>query len=214
VSPETDLRQFGDDLHQRLVAGDVTASAEIAEFFLTYITKRLQKRFPRLDDPHLVDSSAEDALLNYFDRPERFDPTKRSLGGYHCMSANGDLLNFLASQKERAKKHLSLGEDVELDSQEAEYVVEPQDEFDLERFVLARTSSVWQRLSELVTDPVDQEIVGLMLEGVRETDAYAEVLGISHVSTEEQSTIVKRHKDRLKKILLRGIKRSELTEDE
>jgi hypothetical protein len=77
--------------------------------------------------------------------------------------------------------------------------------------VLARASPVWRRISDLLPDPTDQEIVLLMMEGIRETSAYADVLGISDYSVEEQAAIVKRHKDRLKKKLERHIKRSELS---
>ena len=49
-----------------------------------------------------------------------------------------------------------------------------------------------------------------MMDGVRETDAYAEILGIGDLTIEEQKHIVKRNKDRIKKIISRHINPAEL----
>jgi hypothetical protein len=49
-----------------------------------------------------------------------------------------------------------------------------------------------------------------MMDGIRETDIYAEVLGITALSEHEQFLLVKRNKDRIKKKLLRHIDPSDL----
>jgi hypothetical protein len=43
--------------------------------------------------------AAADAVLNYAERPERFDPARLDLEGYLTMSAQGDLLNALAKHR-------------------------------------------------------------------------------------------------------------------
>jgi hypothetical protein len=45
--------------------------------------------------------AAADAVLNYAERPERFDPARLNLEGYLAMSAQGDLLNALAKHGRR-----------------------------------------------------------------------------------------------------------------
>ena len=95
-----------------------------------------------------------------------------------------------------------------------EHGVKVQDDFDLEALVFTRHSPIWQMLSNLLPDPVDQEIVLLMMEGVRETSTYASVLGISDRPSEEQAQVVKRYKDRIKRKLQRNIKRSEVSEND
>jgi len=77
----------GLNLHQRLVAGDLTASAELAELFLPIITDRLARIFPQLDDVCMVDTAVEDALLNYIERPTQYKPEKLRLESYLVMSA-------------------------------------------------------------------------------------------------------------------------------
>jgi len=207
------LEQLGRVLHERVLDGDVTASAEVAEVLMPLTISRLRRSYHSLYDPHLVDTAVEDALMNYFSRPQQYDPAKSSLASYLYMSARGDLLNLLERDK-RYTEHLRLVECVELDNSETEYGVEVKDEFDLEALILALNSPVWQRLSDLLPDPVDQEIVLLMMEGVRKTSVYADVLGISDHPVGEQAAIVKRHKDRLKKKLQRNIQRSELGEND
>ena len=95
----SDLEHLGICLHQRLIAGDLTVSAEIAELYLPIITSRLERVFPHLDDVHLVDTAAEDAILNYIARPTQYKPEKLGLEAYLVMSARWDLVNLINSQK-------------------------------------------------------------------------------------------------------------------
>ncbi|CAG0947698.1 hypothetical protein ANRL1_04440 [Anaerolineae bacterium] len=210
MSEEEHLRDIGNSLHQRLTTGDVTATAEIAETFLLLVTERLRKRYFHLDDPHLVDTVVEDALISYFNRPEQYDPMRSSLVSYLRMSADGDIRNTLKKQKKNAVA-ASIDQVVELEDSVSEYQV--ADEFDLEAQVISNHSPVWQLLIELLPDKTDQEMALLMMENVRETEAFADVLGVSDRPQEEQAITVKRHKDRLKKTLQRAINPSELRYD-
>lgn len=206
------LEKVGKALHQRLLDGDVTAPAQIAELFMPVIIGKLRQGYPTLDDPHLIDTAVEDALINYFACPEQYDPAKLGLAGYLRMSANGDLLNLLKREK-KIQDQQNLSECVELEDGDAEHGVEVQDDFNLEALVFAHHSPIWQRLSNLLPDPVDQEIVLLMMEGVHETSAYASVLEVSDRSPKEQAQAVKRHKDRIKRKLQRNVNRSEVGEN-
>jgi len=206
------LETAGRTFHQRLLEGDVTATSEIAELFMPVIIDKLNRRYPNLDNPHLIDTAVEDALMNYFRRPEQYDPAKLSLVGYLRMSAEGDLRNLLKREK-LIQTQQSLSECVELVNDDAEHEVEVQDDLDLEALVFAQCSPIWQRLSDLLPDPVDQGIVLLMIEGERETSAYASLLGILDRPPKERSQAVKRHKDRIKKKLQRNINWSEVSEN-
>lgn len=64
-----------------------------------------------------------------------------------------------------------------------------------------------EQLGEILPDPRDMEMVGMMMAGVRENILYAELLDVTDKPLEEQRSIVKRHKDRLKKIIQRKYKR-------
>ena len=211
MSEDLDLRLLGASLHQRLLDGDLTASAEIAEVFLPRVVYKLQQRFPNLYDHHLVDTAADDAVFSYLQHPLQYNPVKLSLDGYLTMSARGDLLNLLRKEKNQGMpKNAEL---VEIDSPVREHNTELKDEsLSIEQQAFILTSPVWPLLGHLLPDLADREIALLILEGVRDTNEYAHALGIDHLPKTDQEAEVKRHKDRIKKTLQRHIDRSELDE--
>jgi len=71
------------------------------------------------------------------------------------------------------------------------------------------TLRIRQEVNEIITDERDRAIVALMLDGIRETRAYAEILALTDKPLEEQALLVKRTKDRIKVALRRGLKRRE-----
>jgi RNA polymerase sigma-70 factor (ECF subfamily) len=73
-------------------------------------------------------------------------------------------------------------------------------------------SPLIQVILQEVSDPVDRELLEMILTGERKTAPYARSLGIADRSETEQRKIVKRHKDRLKKRLRRlGVRLREQT---
>src|SRR5689334_13864032 len=132
------------NLHTRIVAGDMTAPAELAELVLPVLTDRLTKKYPTIYDPDLIDIAVTDAVLNYCAHPESYKPQKLSLIGYLLMSANGDLLNY-AKPKNIERNSVQLNEDVELRDRYAEIPIEGSvaiDDVSVEEEAFARLSSV------------------------------------------------------------------------
>lgn len=184
-------------IHERLLAGDVTAPAELAEGLIEPLLQRLTKKYPQLHDSDLFYDAVTDALMSYIKRPAQFDPTKRTLIGFLVMAAEGDLLNALAKEKRRRQKEIPL-EDVELEvSAGNSEIEEGNSETEPEREKLR------QALPRIFGDPKDLLMVELMMSGERTTEAFVKVLEIRHLPMEQQRREVKRHKDRLKKRLER-----------
>ncbi len=201
-------RQLGEELHARLLAGtSVTVTSEIAERFLPLVASGLKRRFHNLSDPHLVDTAVEDALIDYFDNPARFDPKRGGLATYLYWRARSLLLNLMAGQKKLFEREKA----VELEDEEAVYQMTESETADVERSLVQREmdETTWRKLCEIFTDRLDLELVKLMMEGARETARYAELLGASSLSTDEQAGLVKRNKDRLKKTIQRKYRREE-----
>jgi RNA polymerase sigma-70 factor (ECF subfamily) len=189
------------EIHQRLLADDVTAPAELAQVVLEEsviepLIRQLRRKFPRLNTPDLLYDSIIDALMNYIKRPSQFDPTKRSFLGFLVMAARMDLLNALR-KKQYWKKEISLG-DVELPSGAGNIWVEEEslrDRFDSQK--------MWEEVCKLFPELRDLEILKLIMAGEKKTEAFAKVLEIENRSPEEQRKEVKRHKDRIQKRLER-----------
>ncbi|HAY22661.1 MAG TPA: hypothetical protein DCY27_10955 [Desulfobacterales bacterium] len=185
------------EIHKRLLAEDVTAPAELAEFLLESLLQRLTQKYPKLSDPDLLHDAVTDALMSYIKHPAQFDPTRRTLIGFLCMAAEGDLRNALSKEKRRRQKEFSL-EAVELGAAAGNSEVEAKNsETKLEREKLR------QALPRIFEDPTDLAMVELIISGERTTAAFVEVLQLRHLTLEQQRREVKRHKDRLKKRLER-----------
>ena len=200
------------ELHNRLISGDVIVSAEIAEYFMPFLIGKLKRVFQNIDDPHLTETAVIDALMDYLSKPNQYDPSRGNLFSFLILKAKSDLLNFLSPKKiEQAR--VDLAEIVELDNDSSVYGVELIDEMDVEELITNNLSSIWNRLSSIIPDRTDQEIVKLMMDGIRETDVYAEVMGIQNLPDDERSRIVKQNKDRLKKVIQRHIRTEELKND-
>jgi RNA polymerase sigma-70 factor, ECF subfamily len=95
-------RAFGEQIHRRCLDSDPIASSELAETYLPALVDHLRRKFRRVSE-HEVIQAAADAILNYIERPERFDPARLDLGAYLTMSAQGDLLNALARHRPRSE---------------------------------------------------------------------------------------------------------------
>jgi DNA modification methylase len=191
---------FERELHQRLLDGDFVASQELAVAFLPAVVDRIKQRFPRLDDESLVLDATADAILSYAERPSQYDPDKLRLLPYLVMSADGDLKNALRRQQRQAQREFPM-HDVEL-LLDARNVVQEEASSE-EHPAVPEVEEVARRIREVIPDPVDQQLVGLMIQGERQTAVFARVLGIAELDVRRQSKIVKRHKDRLKKRLMR-----------
>jgi hypothetical protein len=185
-----ELRILGASFHHRLTSGkDLCVSAEICETFLPLLKKALQSRFPKLPDPHLAETFAIDALMNYFSHPEKFNLSRSSLIAYLYMDACGDMLNFLDKQKKFVELHIPFSE------HELRGLANSNNQ---EGLSLKETFSLAEQAIADITDPIDREVIELMLNGVRETEIYAEALHLGVADKDEQKVIVKKHKDRLK----------------
>jgi RNA polymerase sigma-70 factor (ECF subfamily) len=188
------------ELHERLLDGDLVASQELATAFLPAVVDRLKQRFPRLNDETLIFDAATDAILSYAERPSQYDPQGLRLLSYLIMSADGDLKNALRRHQRRAHREVPM-RDVELllDARNPE----EEEVYPEERVAAPGVKEVDRRMREEIPDPVDQQLVGLMMEGERRTEAFARVLGITDMGILQQRKLVKQHKDRLKKRLMR-----------
>lgn len=202
-------KKMWNELHHRLISGDVIVSAEIAEYFMPLLIGKINRVFENIDDPHLIETAVIDTLMDYLSKPNQYDPSRGNLFSFLILKARSDLLNFL-SPKKIDQARVDLTEIVELDNDSSVYGVELIDEMDVEELITNNLSPIWNRISSIIPDRTDQEIVKLMMNGIRETDVYAEVIGIQNLPDAERSRVVKQNKDRLKKVIQRHIRTEEL----
>lgn len=193
-------RSWQDEKYKRLLQSDPTAFAELCERVLPELVTFLQTRFPQQDGHHL-EMVAIDVLLQFRSEPEKYDPQKLSVVAYLRMAAWGDMLNLLDKNRRRDQRLIELDE---LSVQADENPIETYFALDewLEQFTDLSRREVLAAL-EAEIDSNDKAILVLMMEGVRETERFAEVMGIAELDEVTQRREVKRAKDRLIKQLQR-----------
>jgi RNA polymerase sigma-70 factor (ECF subfamily) len=181
------------DIHKRLIGHDNVAPAQLAEVALPLLEGHLHASYPKVRDAEMIADAAVDAVVAYVKDPAKFDPSKRSLLGYLKMAAVGDLLNRIAKEGRRRDRAKGEGDRVELDQLAGKESVGAVDE----------TESPAQTIDTLFPSERDRRMASLVIEGERSTAKFAAVLGITGRSIEDQRIIVKKHKDRIKKVLQR-----------
>jgi len=187
-------------LHQRLLSGDKTASAEIAEAFIDRLVKQLQFKYRQTDEQEIADA-ATTALMDYLEHPHKYKPELRSLYGYLKMAAEGDMNNALAKQKRRDShlKMVSL-DDVAFLSLAGN--VDVENEIIIQQEAYTKLAELKQKQATtnvlIANNELDVQLLALMDADIGRTSEFSKVLAISHLPKDEQKRIVKQHKDRLK----------------
>jgi hypothetical protein len=189
-------------LHERLVAGDPTASAELAERYLPPLTERLLRARRDVRDPQLVQQAVIDAVFSYIERPQQYHPERGSLESYLLMAARGDLDNALRAERRHSLRDVPLD-----DAAPAVELLHAGRNVSVEEQVLDRLgpdlpsgldrTAALRLVAEEFPDSRDRRLLYLIVEDERRTAVFAQVLGIADLPEAEQRSLVKRHKDRI-----------------
>jgi RNA polymerase sigma factor (sigma-70 family) len=186
-------------LHHRLCDGDRTASEELARLVLDALVEGIARQFLRSDE-HMLYEAVTEAFLDYCARPCQFDEERGvALHLFLLMTSRRNMLNLLRGEarpkaREEEAGHLYVYATVELDPVVGNLLQKEENE---------QLHRQQEDMMSLLQDPKDRQILVLRLQGERRTEAFAEILGISHLSIETQRREVKRAKDRIDKILRR-----------
>ncbi len=192
---------FEQAIHERLLAGDPIAASELCAAYLERLCDSLRAAYRDVDSDHIHDAVV-DAVLNYIERPNQYQPEKRSLFGYLRMSAQGDLLNLLRKHKHR-RGDLPLNEDVEIaeaagnrstgEGESPEAVLES-----------LTAEECRQRLMTSVQSDEERIVLELMLDGERDSQIFLDRLGWQG-PRDELTKRLYRIKDRLVKRVRRSL---------
>lgn len=168
---------------------------------LAYLYKMLAQKmvkFVRTDlkcSEELADNAVFDVLTSYVEQPDGYDPRRGRLLTYLTQAAKYQARTRLRSEGASARREKEFGEVVELWRTPAKEEMENSVE----------ASRVIEKIVKrgLITDEKDMAALKLILMGERSTDRLAEALGLGSLPQEEKRREVKRHRDRLMKILER-----------
>ncbi|MCA9901742.1 MAG: sigma-70 family RNA polymerase sigma factor [Anaerolineales bacterium] len=205
MSASEPSRPWQTQKHQEIISqSNPTAFAQLAELALPHLITFLRQEFRQIE-PHLHETAAIDSLLTYHQAPQKYDPEKLSLFAYLRMAARHDLLNAV-DKNNRRKRPLVNIEEPAINAQLIANANPDNDEFSLAEWLGNDADLAEQTLLrdfESTLTSTDRQFFLLMLNGVRDTEPYAEILQISHTPIADQRREVKRAKDRLTKSLSR-----------
>ncbi|OJH40503.1 RNA polymerase sigma factor [Cystobacter ferrugineus] len=190
-------------LHERAIRRDTVVSADIFLTFMEPIAAILVRRL-RCDEDTARDSAMR-VLFDYIERPGRYDPGKGRLFAYLMQAARYRALDHRRSARSEARRNREFTHVVELGSRTPKEELENRVEAGL----------IMRRLVErgYLKNERDQEALLLILQGESATEELAKALGLAPMPLEELRREVKRHRDRLMKLLER-FRRKEDSDDE
>lgn len=192
-----DSQQFL-ELHQRLLDGDGTASEEVASKLLLSLAEEIGRKFPRTDKQIVWDGVTE-AILDYCARPDQFDAVRGvPLDRFLSTAAWRNVANAVRGEVRRKARERKVGQ---ADREAAVELGAPAG--NLLREETERHRRQRSELMKKLKDRKDQRILELRMQGDRRTEAFAKILGISHLPADAQRRGVKRAKDRIDKALRR-----------
>lgn len=189
------------DFHQRILArDDPVAFAALAEELYHPLVQDVHRRAGSNSDSALIEESVGQALLDYHDRPGRYDPLRASLQSYLAMAAYRDFLNAQARERRITAHQVSLFEPAfqaqnPTESQEIAEIIESQ----------LQVEELWRIINQAFPDPIERRIVTLIINNIRSPEPYARVLGLTGLPEDERLRQVQLAKYRITRRLRRRV---------
>ena len=186
--------------HQRVsVQSDPIAFAELAEWLYDSLVRDVRQRAGHQADPILVEEAVGQALLDYHDKPENYDPYRKGLQSYLVMAAFRDFQNARARERRLADHQISIFDPAFRESD----IIGSQD--DIEEQMDAE--ELWAIIDETFPDPVERRIVELIVNHVHTPEPYAHLLHLDDLPGDEQLRQIKLVKYRVARRLRRNLAR-------
>ena len=185
-------------LHTRLCGGDRVASEQLVRLLLPYLSAAVAEGCPRIDE-QLINDGVVDALLDYCATPAQFDATRGvPVESFLRTAARRNVANALRGERRRKERERKVGNE----KHELTVADDPV-AGNIRQEDLARLSERREAILVALTSPTDRDVIVLWLDGVRDSSAYAALLHITHLPTDEQRAEVEREKERILRFLRR-----------
>ncbi|OJT21972.1 hypothetical protein BO221_24830 [Archangium sp. Cb G35] len=180
-------------LHERVLQKDPVVSTEVFNRYMERLVKAVMKQRGLVEDD--ANQCAVDAIFSYLSNPTRYEPGRGRLFSYLMQTAKRRACDKRRAAGARDRKHQKFGSDVEHGELASNGVLENSVEAKL----------VMERLEkrQILKSERDKKAVKLILEGERSTKRLAEALELGPLPWDELKREVKRHRDRLLKLLVR-----------
>lgn len=192
-------------LHELLLAGDSLALPKLYDTYGDNIVNILRADFSELAkrDESLLFEAVNDAFIGYNSNPQTFDHNKNTLKNFLIMAAKRDLLNIISRNKNYQEK-IKLPEDVEVEEKQRNIIQKNKYSPDEEIVQRESLQLIDIELRKYFLIDKDLEMAKMIIRGERQTEAFAIVLEVERLEKSKQQEEVKKHKDRIKKVIERN----------
>lgn len=186
-------------LHERLMSRENRdVPLELATVLYDRVVRTARTRIGREADPVLVEEAAGQAILDYYEEPQRYDPERLSLCSYLGMMARQRYVKCWQREQRWTARQVRLASEDDRDDEGALAVDTIEDVI-----THLRASEVWPHVDAAFTDPAERRVLTLIINGVREMSVFSRAIGLSHLPEDQQTQHVERVKSRVKKRLRR-----------
>lgn len=154
-------------------------------------------------DETLIYEAVNEAFQGYYRNPLTFCPERNSLFNFLLVAADRDLINIFQREKKHSNRK-NVPEDVELEEHFWNTIIKPSDSTDDTIQIKETLTAVQNLLERFFPNDKDVTLAWMVLASERDTETYSEVLKLEKLTMHEQRHEVKKHKDRIKKVLERN----------
>ena len=190
-------REFA-SIHADMLAGEPTADRALVNACVKPLYAILKRSYSLLP-PEVVRDAAHDALIALIRQPEQYDSERGTLLNYLVRIGKNKLADQVRACRRRSGE-TAVGGVVELAAaEENAYSGEGSTAWELPAGTDLASPEVEALLRTILPDPRDRLVWELICDGRTAVAELAVVLGISHLSVEEQRRQVKQHRDRVQK---------------
>ncbi len=193
------------ELHLAVKNGEDTALSRLYENYGIRITGNLEFRYQTIakKDNDFISRAVNDAFLSYYFNPNSYNPERYALYGFLKLAALRDLQNIL-KKEEKHSLGKNLLEDVEQWTQNGNSILKSHSSADSTILSDETMTIIRKVLEDHFHTEKDISLAIMVLSNIRETDDYSDELQIASLTVSEQSNVVKKHKDRIKKVIERN----------
>lgn len=192
-------------LHQLVQSGDELALAKLYDAYSEGVIKVLRFEFSDFaqQDEFYILEAVNEAFLGYYNNPNSFDPSQKTLKNFLIMAAKRDVLNIISRDKKHQGK-INLPENVEVEENLWNSI--KGDTHSTDEKIVQKESMILieEELSKHFSDKRDIEMAKMIIQGERETESFAIILQIEELEKNKKQAEVKRNKDRIKKVIDRN----------
>jgi RNA polymerase sigma-70 factor (ECF subfamily) len=177
--------------HERLLAGEPSSPSRLVGLLLKPLISFVERAVPSIVDPHEIEESCLDALLEYLRAPQVYDPARARLFTWLAGNARWEALTRLRSIKRQTARDQKLITRV----QDEQFAVDKSMEAHI-LDVIEIHQILESHANEIVQEKGDLDIFLLVAAGARDTADYLDALGLNDTPANRMSAVAHREKIR------------------